>query len=301
MTRAERFDVLCLGEAMGEIAFAPGGEPQVAVGGDTFNTAVYLAREGLRVGFASAVGEDPFGELIQRALQDNDVSEALLLRIPGAETGLYAISNDPTGERSFSYWREASAARRCFAAPSQAWLEGLGDTALLYLSGISLYAFQADLDPVFDCLSHLRTRGVRIAFDGNFRPRLWPGNGARAQEIFRRALALSDIYLPTYEDEALLWGDQSAQACCARLAETGPGTIALKDGANGCLLWSQGRLSAVPVPAPVRVVDTTAAGDSFNAAFLAALHRGQSVTEAALAGHHLAGRVIGHRGALLPA
>ena len=91
MTQAERLDVLCLGEAMGEIAFAPGGEPQVAVGGDTFNTAVYLAREGLRVGFASAVGEDPFGDLIQRALQDNDVSDALLLRVPGAVTGLYAM------------------------------------------------------------------------------------------------------------------------------------------------------------------------------------------------------------------
>lgn len=301
MTQAERLDVLCLGEAMGEIAFSPAGVPQVAVGGDTFNTAIYLARAGLRVGFASAVGEDPFGDLIQRSLRENDVSDRLLRRVPGAVTGLYAISNDASGERSFSYWRETSAARQCFAAPSQMWMEGLGETSLLYFSGISLFAFQADLDRLFASLSALRAAGLKIAFDGNFRPRLWPGDKARTQEIFRTAIALSDIYLPTYEDEALLWGDRSAANCCARLSEMGPKTIVVKDGANGCLIWAQDQLNTVPVPAQVSVVDTTAAGDSFNAAFLAGLQQGQPATEAALAGHRLAGQVIGYRGAILPA
>lgn len=301
MKQHPRFDVICLGEAMGEIAFSAPAAPQVSVGGDTFNTAVYLGRAGLRVAFASMVGADPFGGMVRCALRDNGVSDDLLRTHPSATTGLYTIENDASGERSFAYWRETSAARQSFVAPPAPWLAGLGETALLYLSGISLFAFRAQAEVLFETLADLRTRGVRIAFDGNFRPRLWQDDLAQAQKIHARVVSLSDICLPTFEDEALLWGDTSPEACVGRLAEMGPSTIVLKQGAAGCALWAEGALTSVPIRTAVEVVDTTAAGDSFNAGFLAGLHQGLTPEEAALAGHDLAGRVIGWRGAILPA
>lgn len=295
-----RYGVICLGEAMGEIAFSPDGENQIGVGGDTFNTAIYLARAGVQTAFASVVGDDPFGFRIRAALDDNGVDDTLLREDKSVSTGLYSITNDATGERFFHYWRDSSAARTCFAAPPADWLEGLCDTQILYLSGISLYTFGDHLPTLFDLLERARDASVRIAFDGNYRPRLWAGRETEARAAFGRMLDLAQIVLPTFEDEVLLWQDSTPEATLDRIAAHGPDTIVLKRGPDGCIVRHAGQDTAVPIPNPVTVVDTTAAGDSFNAGFLAAHLQGTPLTEAALAGHILAARVIGHRGALIP-
>ncbi len=290
--------VICLGEAMGEIGFAPNGAAAVGVGGDTFNTAVYLARAGVSVGFASTVGTDPFGAMIRQTLRAGGVSDALLRTDPARETGLYSISNDAQGERSFHYWRANSAARASFRSPPEAWRAALIAAPWIYLSGISLYTFAADHDALIDCLTAARARGARLAFDGNYRPRLWADDPAAARARFAQVIGLCDLVLPTFEDEAALWGDATPQESLARITALGPKLVALKLGPQGALLGP--KLRHVPVPEPVAVVDTTAAGDSFNAAFLAAYLGGATPEAAALAGHRLAGQVIGHRGALLP-
>ncbi|PZX09350.1 sugar kinase [Celeribacter halophilus] len=295
-----RFDIICLGEAMGEIAFAPDGSTQIGVGGDTLNSAVYLARSGINVAFASAIGDDPFGTRIRATLQENAVSDVLLLNDPVDTTGLYSITNDATGERFFHYWRNAAAARKLFAEPSEDWLEGMLDTRMIYLSGISLYTFNDHLPRLFELLERARAKGVEVAFDGNYRPRLWAGKEDLAREAFERVMALSSVVLPTFEDEVMLWNDVTPEATLARIAELGVETIVLKRGPEGCTIRGTEAETLVPIPTPIKVVDTTAAGDSFNAGFLAARLRGEEDVAAALAGHRLAGRVISHRGALIP-
>jgi 2-dehydro-3-deoxygluconokinase len=84
------------------------------------------------------------------------------------------------------------------------------------------------------------------------------------------ALKRVDIALPTYDDEAVLWGDPSPEATVERLQAFGIPEIVVKNGPNSALVAAGGRSEFIPVPEVVVPVDTTAAGDSFNAAYIAA-------------------------------
>ncbi|NIZ10920.1 sugar kinase [Pseudooceanicola sp. HF7] len=288
--------IICLGEAMGEISVAPGGT-SVNVGGDTFNTAIYMVREGLTAGFASAIGPDPFGKMIRDRLGVEGVAD-LLFESP-EETGLYAITTAPDGERSFYYWRAQAAARGLLRRHGSALAPLLAETEGIYLSGITLWVLEQDAEALLGLLRGARAGGTKVMFDGNYRPRLWDGQEDRARELFAEVMALSDMVFPTFEDEQLLWQDGDPQAVIDRILALGPQLVVLKQGAQGCILATPEGQNHVPVPQPVTPLDTTAAGDSFNAAFLAALWSGASAQEAALAGHRLAGKVIRHRGALI--
>jgi 2-dehydro-3-deoxygluconokinase len=160
---------------------------------------------------------------------------------------------------------------------------------------------ETDLDVLFSLIAALKAAGGKLAFDGNYRPRLWQGRETRAREIFAKVTAQADLLLPTFEDEQMLWGDRTPGETVARLRALGSATAVLKLGAEGCLIATpDGTTNSVPVPEKITPLDTTAAGDSFNAGLLAAWLQGQSLERAALAGHDLASRVIRHRGAILP-
>ncbi|MBT9385908.1 sugar kinase [Pseudooceanicola sp. CBS1P-1] len=289
--------VICMGEAMGEIAATPAGFA-VGVGGDTFNTAVYLARAGVDCAFASAVGPDPFGQMIRARLIEEGIDDALLFD-SDRETGLYAITTRD-GERSFHYWRDHAAARHLLRDHAGPLAAAIPQAGVLYLSGITAWVLGAEAGALLALLEAARAAGVMIVFDGNYRPRLWAGQEDRARDLFRRIGALSDLLLPTAEDEALLWGDAGPEQSLDRLSGGSAARIVLKIGAQGALLRQDGRTRHIPVPVPVTPLDTTAAGDSFNAACLAALLAGAPPEDAVLAGHALAARVIGCPGALLP-
>ena len=145
-----------------------------------------------------------------------------------------------------------------------------------------------------------RKQGVMVAFDGNFRPRGWKGDVARTRTVFAEALKRVDIALPTFEDEAMLWGDANPEATVARLQAFGIGEIAVKNGSSNALVADKSGRELVPVPEVVEPVDTTAAGDSFNAAYLAARLEGQNPVMSAALAHGLAAQVIRHRGAIMP-
>ncbi len=145
-----------------------------------------------------------------------------------------------------------------------------------------------------------RQQGAKVAFDGNFRPRAWKGDLQRTRTVFIEALKRVDIALPTFDDEAVLWGDPSPEATVARLQAFGIGEIVVKNGPNSALVATSSSQEFVPVPEVVVPVDATAAGDSFNAGYLAARLSGSEPVKAATAAHRLAGDVIRHPGALMP-
>jgi 2-dehydro-3-deoxygluconokinase len=267
-------------------------------GGDTLNTAVYLARLGTRVDYITALGDDSWSDELIAAWDAEGVGTDRVLRLPGRLPGLYIIQTDPKGERRFSYWRETAAARLLFKAPeAQPIIEAFAAYDLIYLSGISLSLYGDEgRDRLFSVLRDARSAGKRVAFDTNFRPRGWP-DLAVARSAFRQAFACADIILASTEDLDLLFGDTGVDEL---LAVSDRAEIVLKHPDLTCRVLSKGEEILVPGKPAENVVDTTAAGDSFAAAYLNARLSGKSPEAAAQSGHRLAGQVVRYRGAIIP-
>jgi 2-dehydro-3-deoxygluconokinase len=293
---------VCVGEVLIEMARGADGRFSLSCGGDTFNTAVYLARAGIDVGFATALGDDSYSDSILALAAAEGVSGQLILRVPGRLPGLALIENGPAGERSFRYWRDGAPARDLFELPD--WMrvaDGLMSARLVYFSGITLSLYSNNgIGRFLALLEAARAHGAKVAFDGNFRPRGWKGDLARTRTVFIEALKRVDIALPTFDDEAVLWGDPSPESTVARLQAFGIGEIVVKNGPNSALVAMAGAQEFVPVPEVMVPVDTMAAGDGFNAGYLAARLTGTEPAQAASVAHRLAGDVIRHHGAFVP-
>jgi 2-dehydro-3-deoxygluconokinase len=293
---------ICVGEALVELARGADGRFALASGGDTFNTAIYLARAGLPVNFATALGDDPYSEAIVSLAAAEGVGTELMLRVAGRLPGL-ALADAARNDKRRTYtWREASPARELFELPNWTRVaEALTTARLVFFSGITLSLYSnVGLGRFLAAVELARSNGARIAFDGNFRPDAWRGDLSRTRTVFAEALKRVDIALPAYDDEAVLWGDPSPEATVERLQAFGVNEIVVKNGPNSALVAIAGQRDAVPVPEVVAPVDPTAAGDGFNAGYLAARLSGRVPLEAAAAAHRLAGQVIRHRGAILP-
>jgi 2-dehydro-3-deoxygluconokinase len=294
--------VVCVGEVMVEMARGTDGRFAMGCGGDTFNTAVYLARAGVPVAYATALGDDPYSDGILQLAKAEGVGSDLMLRVPGRMPGLYLIENDAQGERRFHYWRDSAPARELFDLPE--WnriADGLLQARLIYFSGITLSLYSnSGLGRFLAVIEMARQHGAKVAFDGNFRPQGWKGDRTRTRTVYLEALKRVDIALPTFDDEALLWGDQSPEGTVDRLQSFGINEIVVKNGRQSALLAAGGQREFIAPPEVAAPVDTTAAGDSFNAAYLAARLSGSKPDVAAAAGHQLAAEKIRHRGALMP-
>ncbi|MCM2462641.1 sugar kinase [Pseudomonas sp. CG7] len=297
--------VVLVGECMIEMRGEPGAAITQTFGGDTLNTAVYLARLNPRgavaVDYMTAVGNDAFSVAMGRSWLAEGIGDAHVRVIEDALPGLYFIQTDPHGERRFHYWRGEAAARRMFEGPeADTMLEALADYDYAYLSGISLAILTpAGRQRLIDAVHLARRAGTRIVFDNNYRPHLWP-DPETARQAYRDLLHLTDLALVTWEDDAALFGYRDPEALFSAYAEVGVREVALKRGAASCLVQCPPGRFDVPAQTVSHVVDTTAAGDSFSAAYLACRLRGGDPEQAARWGHRLAAQVVQYRGALIP-
>lgn len=274
-------------------------------GGDTLNTALYLARllarTPHRVEYLSALGDDALSEEMLRHWHEEGIDCRGVARLPGRMPGLYLVEVDDAGERRFHYWRADSAARHYFSGELDlaAWFDR-ERVDLLYLSGISLALFPpARREALLSALARFKTQGGRLGFDNNLRTALW--SVAEARPVHQQVLALADIALLTLEDECLLHGPQSARAAAERALGQGCAEVVIKCGRAPCLVATPGQLEEVPAQEVARVVDSCAAGDAFAAGYLAGRIRQRPPRSAAEDGHRLAAAVIQHPGAIIPA
>jgi 2-dehydro-3-deoxygluconokinase len=291
--------VACIGECMVELKQADDGLFSRGYGGDTLNTAVYLARLGVSVDYVTALGDDSLSDEMIAGWAAEGVGISRVARLPGKLPGLYMIQTDDQGERRFFHWRDSAAARSLMDLPqTPEILNSLASYDLIYLSAITLSLYGAEeRSRLFAALKGARESGARFAFDTNFRARGWPDLDV-ARAVFQEAFATADIVLASTEDLLPLYPGVTNEALLARV----PGAeVVLKLSEPASILRLEGvpyPIKAKPVEAPV--VDTTAAGDSFAAAYVAARLVGADPLEAARAGHRLAGVVVCHPGAIIP-
>jgi 2-dehydro-3-deoxygluconokinase len=276
-------------------------------GGDTLNTAVYMARcgahQGLNVSYATALGDDPLSAGMVQRWQAEGLDTTLLQRLPGRLPGLYLIEVDEQGERRFSYWRDQAAARAYFDTPegSTPLEQQAGAIDALYFSGISLAILPAPgRARLLKVAAQVRQQGGLVAFDNNYRPRLWV-SPAEAQAAFSAATAVATLALITLDDEQALWGEDNAETQLQSTLTLPCAEVLIKRGAQPVWVRCAGQpVVNVPTEPVPKVVDTTAAGDSFAGAYLASRLSGATAAEAAAAGNRLAARVVQHHGAVLP-
>ena len=298
----QRGRVVTVGELMIELVRGGDGRFGLGCAGDTFNVAVYLARSGVAAAFATALGDDIYSDALFALAAAEGVASDLVLRTRGRLPGLALVDTDAAGARQSYEWRGQSPARELFELSEWARIaEGVSKAKLVYFSGITLSLYSnVGLGRFLALIETIRQHGAKIAFDPNFRPRGWRGDLSRTRTVFMEALKRVDIALPAYDDEAVLWGDPSPEATVQRLQAFGIPEIVVKNGPNSALVAAGGQSEFVPVPEVMVPVDPTAAGDGFNAAYIAARLSGKHPNEAAGAAHSLAAQVIRHRGAIMP-
>ncbi len=293
--------VCCIGECMielGQLDLAA-GTARVGFAGDTLNTATYLARLGIAVAYVTNLGTDTFSDRMVAGWQAEGIDVSFVGRDEKRLPGIYAIETDAWGERSFRYWREASAARTMFSGVGVS-LADLAAFDVVYLSGITLAILPPDVRArLIAEMARLRAAGKWVVFDTNYRPRLWT-DASVARDSFVAMWAAASLALPSFDDEEALFPGSSPADVVARISGCGPGEIALKNGPRGPLIWADGRAWQADFDVEPRVVDTSGAGDSFNAGYLAARLHGAVPIAAATAGHRLAAAVIRHHGAIIP-
>ncbi|MCL4105187.1 UNVERIFIED_CONTAM: hypothetical protein GTU68_018894 [Idotea baltica] len=287
--------IACIGEAMVELSMVA-DQPAVGVAGDTLNTAVYLKRTApdFTVSYLTKLGMDPFSKQILSFIQSQNIDTDAIETSPTQIPGLYAITTNESGERFFTYWRSQSAARDLFQDAGEIDFSGLASFDILYLSGITLAILPENVRQTL--LEYLKGSSQKLAFDSNYRPKLWEDQ-ATAQRWVRAFWEIADYALPSIDDEMELF-DECADDVRARFKRAGI-EGALKQGAEGP--FSLGDTDVVQnYSAASHVIDTTAAGDSFNGAYLAARLSGQSQAASLMAGHLCAAHVVQHRGAIVP-
>ena len=292
--------ILSVGECMAE--FSPDeqfGKFNLGFARDTFNTAWYIANNHADVNSAyfSKVGDDELSDQMLKFMSDNQVDTRYITTVAGSTIGLYLISL-VNGERTFSYWRNKSAAT--FLGQN---VDDVGNAMkkqdMIYFSGITLAILdQNSRKNLFSCLKSARRAGKKIAFDPNLRPKLW-NNKKEMCDVIMSGANLSDIILPSFEDEATWFSDADPMSTLARYQNVGAETVVVKNAGDPVSFWSQHGTGTYLVESVEKIIDSTAAGDSFNAEILVGLLREIPLADAINNGANLAKKVLMGQGALV--
>jgi 2-dehydro-3-deoxygluconokinase len=293
-------DVVAFGECMVEVGLT--GPTQAALGyaGDTFNACVYLRRQGLSAAFGTAVGEgDPFSAGIMRLMADEGIDTGLVRMAPGRLPGLYAFDRDPAGERRFFYWRAEAPARDYFAMADPARMQAaVREARLVYFSGVTLAIVgERGREQLLGLLALAKSAGAAVAYDPNHRPQLWASRD-EARAATEAVLPLCRYVSAEVSDLQGLYGE-AGETLPTAWAEL-DAEIVLREPNHDVSVRLAGTMVRVRHDPPVRALDTTGAGDAFNAGYLAARLNGRDPRAAVLAARRLANIVVQHIGAIIP-
>lgn len=295
-------DIISLGEPMLEFsAIAVGRLADVPAfqrgwGGDTSNFAVAAARLGARVGYVTRLGNDEFGRCFLDLWRREGIDVSRVAVDPDGFTGIYFISLLADGGHDFTYYRSGSAASRL--RPQDLDLEFVAAARLLHVSGITQAISRSACDASFAAMEAAHKAGRLVSYDPNVRLKLWSRDTARA--IVDYTFGLADIVLPSLEEASWILGRDRPESIVDALLEKGARIVALKLGADGCIVGSRqdGILQVAGFQVPV--VETTGAGDAFDAAFALGILQGQAPRDAALFANAVGALTCTGAGAVAP-
>lgn len=303
---SQKIKVVSIGECMLEVQANGFGPAVLSYGGDTFNTAVYLRRcsspDAIEVGYATGLGDDPLSQKLMNEWTELGLDLRQTRKIAGKLPGMYLIETDDSGERRFHFWRESSAARSYFDIDLSPLEAEANQIDCFYFSGISLAILNAEArQKLFTLLACQKAKGKQVVFDNNYRPRLWP-NKITTQQVFNEALAVSTLAMITADDHKDVYELNTLDEAVVHAQSLDVEEIVIKRGAKPTLVraknsknWEQAATQLVE-----KVVDTTAAGDSFAAGYLSRRLLGAAPLIAADFGNRVAACVVQHRGAIIP-
>ena len=272
-------DIVCMGEAMVEFTRRNRSKSEAlyirGLGGDTSNCAISAARQGVKVAYLSAVGDDQFGKIAIDTWLTEGIDVSQVFVDPTSPTGIYFIDPVPKG-RNFTYYRAGSAASRMSSISSSQTI--LSRTAILHLSAITQAISIAPNEPSFEAIDIVKKNGGRISYDTNLRLNLWGLEEAR--RVINKTLTQADILLPSLDEAQILTGLDNKEDILNFYLQFEPEILALKCGSEGAIVIFEGRKEYIPA-LNVNAIDTSGAGDTFAGAFLAQIIQGESPFEAA--------------------
>ncbi len=287
----EPFDVCCVGETMVVLTPDPPGALLEAdllrrgIGGAESNLACYLAGLGLRAGWVSRLGADPFGEYVRAGLTAAGVDCSLVLTDPAAPTGVYF--KDPGA--GVHYYRRGSAASRL--DPSVWPAIARRGAQYVHVSGITAALSASCADLLDRLLEERPVPGAVVSFDVNYRPALW--SPERAAPALATLANQADLVFVGLDEATVLWGAVTPREVRAALPH--PATLVVKDGAVGATAYGAHGEVFVPAPA-VAVVEPVGAGDAFAAGYLFGALRGLRDAARLAVGHRMAAVALGTAG-----
>ena len=258
-------DVLCLGEPLLEFNQIKEGNKKTyssGYGGDTSNTAISIARQGMSVGFISKVGKDQFGWELLELWKREKVDYSHVSIHPEAPTGIYFVTHDADGHH-FTYYRSGSAA--CQMTPLDLPKDDLSQTRILHLSAITQAISVSSCETAFAAIFQARKNGVKVSYDTNLRLKLWSLD--RARDVINRTVPICDVIMPSLEEATLLTGLVDPEEITDYYLELGAKLVVLKKGSHGARV-SDGKDNLNIPGHKVKAIDATGAGDTFDGAFL---------------------------------
>lgn len=294
-----------IGEAMIELSHQTERMLNLSFAGDTLNAATYLARllpaTQAKIHYVTALGDEPYSDTMLHDWQQENINTELVVQLTNKLPGLYLIRTDKKGERYFYFYRAQSAARELFKNDHTDQLcHSLTQMDYLYFSAITLAIFDEESRArLFNVLIDAKQQGAKIFFDTNYRPRLWP-DLMTTQKTLKKFASLADIIFPTLADERAMFNDQTPDTCAKRYHQWGIKEVVVKCDADPCFISTPEKQCFIPAEKVEKIIDATAAGDSFNAGYLAARLQNLSPEESAKHGHRIASVVIQHKGAIIP-
>ncbi|MEC0369723.1 sugar kinase [Paenibacillus chibensis] len=255
-------------------------------GGAESNVAIGVARLGHRAGWFGALGNDPIGTMIYKAIRGEGVDVSRAHLSSEAPTGLM-IRENTAGKSSVYYYRKASAASRMQADQLD---EGYIQSArMLHVTGITAAISPSALACVERAMDIARSAGVKISFDPNLRLKLWTLEEARS--VLLRLAEKADYFLPGLDELKLLYDMEEDEAVFSELSRLKAVSI-VKGGPDLTYVLEHGTLTEVPYFKADQVLDTVGAGDGFCAGFISGLLKGHSTVEAVRLGNLMGSMVI---------
>jgi fructokinase len=262
------FDVLALGELL--IDFTPVGRSpsggalfEQNPGGAPANVLAALSKLGARGAFIGKVGRDQFGDFLKSVLNTHGIDSQGLRFTSQANTTLAFVHLDAQGNRSFSFCRKPGADILLEAAEVDMSL--IERSAIFHFGSLSL-TDEPSRSATLHAVRHAQKLGKIISYDPNWRPPLWKDDQT-AKEGMLAGLAYADILKISDTELEFLTGEADLERAANRLFDRGIKIILATLGPKGCYFKSAAGSGHVPA-FPVKVIDTTGAGDAFLGGFL---------------------------------